>query len=141
MIQLFVRRLAAAGAALACLTAPVAGLAQAQATPSPSPSVTESQQPVVVPVASPAPASTPARRALPQPFDPLFPSGGEFLGPTIGVPTAAGVRVYGWIDPGLEISTSQQSNYPLTYNDVPNQPQLDQFVRPDRSFRLGLPAQ
>jgi hypothetical protein len=126
MIQLFVRRLAAAGAALACLIAPVAGLAQV--TPSPSPSVTKSQQPVVVPVASPAPASTPARRALPQPFDSLFPSGGEFLGPTIGVQTAAGVRAYGWIDPGLEISTSQQSNYPLTYNDVPNEPQLDQFV-------------
>jgi Putative beta-barrel porin-2, OmpL-like. bbp2 len=95
--------------------------ARAQAAPSASaPPLT---------TASPAPSSTPeVRRALPQPFDSIFPSGGEFLGPTIGVPTAAGVRAYGWLDPGTEISTSMDSNYPLTYNDVPDQPQMDQFV-------------
>jgi len=86
-------------------------------TPSPSPA----------PTSSPA---APARRALPVPLDPAFIGGGgaEFDGPTIGVPTDRGIRMYGWIDPGDEFSTSKYSNYPLTYNDVPNKVQLDQLI-------------
>ncbi len=80
---------------------------------------------------SPAPTSTPeTRRALPAPLDPLFTGGGgaEFDGPTIGVPTDHGIRVYGWLDPGIEESTSSSSNYPLTYDDVPNRVEMDQAV-------------
>ncbi len=102
------------------------GAPEALATPLPG-TVTAQVQPLTV--ASPAASSAPElRRALPLPFDPIFPSSGEFPGPTIGVPTAAGLRAYGWIDPGMEWSSSAYSNYPLTYDDVPNSPQLDQFV-------------
>ncbi len=59
----------------------------------------------------------------------MFPSA-DFPGPAylIGVPSDRGVRIYGWIDPGIELSTSKNSNYPLSYNDVPNRPELDQAV-------------
>jgi hypothetical protein len=94
----------------------VPGVARAQALTNPNP--------------SPSPATEPERRALPAPLDPIFIGGGgsEFNGPTIGVPTDRGVRAYGWVDPGVEYSTSSQSNYPLTYDDVPNKWQLDQFI-------------
>jgi hypothetical protein len=90
-------------------------------SPSPAPS------PATTPTASP---SAPTRRALPAPLDPVFIGGGgaEFNGPTIGVPTDRGIRVYGWLDSGIEESTSQHSNYPLTYDDVPNRVELDQAV-------------
>jgi hypothetical protein len=102
--------------------------AKSSVLPTPVPESTVSQNAPLT-VSSPMPSSAPVlRRALPQPFDPLFPSGGEFLGPTIGVPTAAGIRAYGWVNAGLEASTSAHSNFPLSYNDVPNAPQLDQFV-------------
>src|SRR5712692_8319311 len=66
------------------------------------------------------------RRALPAPLDPLFPDS-EYLGPTplIGVPDTdpeyplakalwtiapalkeARIKVYGWINPGISVSTS-----------------------------------
>jgi hypothetical protein len=84
-----------------------------------------------VPAASPtptaSPASAPVRRALPAPLDPIFPSA-DFLGQTIGVPVDLGNRFYGWFDPGIEVGTSQHSTFPLTYNDAPNVPQLDQLV-------------
>jgi Putative beta-barrel porin-2, OmpL-like. bbp2 len=98
-------------------------LAAALDAPSPSPA----SSPVPSPSASP---SEPARRALPQPLDPLFTGGGgaEFNGPAIGVPSDPGIRVYGWLDPGIEESTSHYSNYPLTYDDVPNAVQMDQAV-------------
>lgn len=103
-------------------------LAQASTpSPSPSPSPTPpTSATIVAPTASPEPS----RRALPAPLDPIFTGGGgsEFDGPTIGVPTDPGVRVYGWLDPGIEWSTSHSSNYPLTYNDVPNRIQMDQAV-------------
>jgi hypothetical protein len=95
--------------------------AEAQATP-------PSAAPLIV--ASPAPASTAEpRRGLPAPLDPVFPSA-DFPSPAyiIGVPSDPGVRVYGWIDPGIEMSTSKSSNYPLSYNDVPGVPELDQAV-------------
>jgi hypothetical protein len=108
----------------------VARPASAQSVASPSPSASPvgvAQTPLNV--ASPAPSRAPElRRALPLSFDSIFPSSGEFPGPTIGVPTAAGLRAYGWIDAGTEMSTSKYSNYPLTYDDVPNDPQLDQFI-------------
>jgi hypothetical protein len=80
------------------------------------------------PTSSPSPA--PSRRALPAPLDPFFTGGGgaEFNGPTIGVPTDRGIRVYGWLNPGIEWSTSHESNSPLSYNDVPNRVQMDQAV-------------
>ena len=79
---------------------------------------------------SPSPTPTPIRRALPAPLDPVFIGGGgqEFDGPTIGVPTDPGIRTYGWVNVGEEFSTSKYSNAPLSYNDVPNRPELDQAI-------------
>lgn len=97
------------------------------ATPPPG-TVTAQVQPLTV--ASPAASSAPeSRRALAAPLDPVFPSA-DFPGPAylIGVPSDRGVRAYGWIDTGIEFSSSKYSNFPLSYNDVPNEPQLDQAV-------------
>lgn len=88
----------------------------------------------------------PARRALPQPFDSIFPIS-EYLGPTIGVPDTSPIyplnqalwnhwsslkdnriKIYGWINPGMNISTSHMSNTPMSYDIVPNTIQLDQAV-------------
>jgi hypothetical protein len=98
------------------------------ASPNPSPSPTST--PATTNVTAPTPAPEPSRRALPAPLNPLFTGGGgaEFNGPTIGTPTDRGIRVYGWLDPGVEYSSSSQSNYPLTYDDVPNKWQMDQAV-------------
>src|SRR5580658_10022276 len=108
--------------------------ASAQAVPSASPSAPPLSVAQTAPlnIASPAASSAPElRRALPAPLDPLFTGGGgaEFNGPTIGVPTDPGVRAYGWLDSGVELSTSKYSNYPLTYDDVPNRVQMDQAVQ------------
>jgi hypothetical protein len=93
-------------------------------TASPTPSIAPS------PVATATAGAEPTRRALPAPLDPAFIGGGgaDFAGPTLGVPTDRGIRMYGWLDPGVEYSTSKQSNYPLTYDDVPNKWQLDQAI-------------
>lgn len=91
-------------------------------------------------------AAEPTRRANPAPFDPIFPST-EYLGPTIGVPNTDpiyplnqllwknspllkdnNIRIYGWINPSFNASTSKQSNIPLSYLIVPNQVELDQLV-------------
>lgn len=102
--------LTVASTPVAATSAPI--VAQATSTPAPTP----------------APTNTPEiRRALPAPLDPIFPSA-DFNGPTIGVPSDPGIRVYGWADLGSEFTTSKHSNYPLTYNDVPNNVQLDQFI-------------
>lgn len=88
----------------------------------------------------------PERRAKPAPFDSIFPMT-EYLGPTIGVPnsdpiypsTAAlwksipllkqeDIRVYGWVNPSYNNSTSLNSNSPLSYQIVPNRLKLDQVV-------------
>lgn len=90
--------------------------------------------------------STTKRRAKPAPFDSIFPSS-EYLGPTIGVPNTDpiylltkllwqalpplkdhGIRIYGWVNPSFNSSSSNQSNIPLSYNIVPNRIELDQFV-------------
>jgi hypothetical protein len=40
----------------------------------------------------------------------------------------SGVQVYGWINPGLNLSTSKRSNLPEGYNIFPNRLDLDQAV-------------
>ena len=37
-------------------------------------------------------------------------------------------RIYGWLDPGLLLASSQHSSYPLTYNIDPNMINMDQFI-------------
>jgi hypothetical protein len=91
----------------------------------------------------------PARRALPAPFNsPPFPFS-DYLGPTIGIPdttpdwplqkalsgTPLGeflkenrIKVYGWVSPSFNWSTSKKSNSPEAYALVPNRPELDQLV-------------
>lgn len=126
MLKLLLRCSVATGAFIAA-SLPLAVCAQSVPTPLPS-AVTAQVQPLTV--ASPAASSAPdARRALPAPLDPVFPST-DFPGPAylIGVPSDRGVRSYGWLDPGFELSTSKNSNYPLSYNDVPASPQLDQLI-------------
>jgi len=102
------------------------------------------------PAASEAPANNqePQRRALPAPLDGVLP-GSDYLGPTplIGVPDTdpvypltkalwtiapalkdARIKVYGWINPGISVSTSNRSNIPESYAIVPNRLELDQAV-------------
>jgi hypothetical protein len=133
MLPLLLQRSVATAAFAACALLPICVRAQAaptaspDSTASPDPSLAQTQP---LTVASPAALSTPqARRALPAPLDPVFPST-DFPGPAylIGVPSDRGVRAYGWIDAGIELSTSKNSNFPLSYNDVPNEPQIDQAV-------------
>ena len=88
----------------------------------------------------------PTRRAQPAPYDSIFPST-EYLGPTIGVPNTDpifpltkllwkaipkleenNIRVYGWVNPSFNASTSKNSNVPLSYTVVPNHLELDQLV-------------
>ncbi|HYW73091.1 MAG TPA: outer membrane beta-barrel protein [Pyrinomonadaceae bacterium] len=100
---------------------------------------------------STAPASSskePPRRANPAPLDGVFPST-EYIGPSplIGVPDTdpvypltdalwrlspalkkARIKVYGWLNPGISVSTSDESNIPESYAIVPNKPQLDQGI-------------
>jgi len=98
-----------------------------------------------------APASAgqePPRRAKPAPLDGIFPST-EYIGPTplIGAPDTdpvypltkalwslsptlkkARIKIYGWVNPGISISTSRESNIPESYAIVPNKPELDQGI-------------
>ena len=90
----------------------------------------------------------PERRALPVAFDGVFP-GSDYLGPTplIGVPDTdpvypltkavwaiapslkdARIKVYGWVNPGISVSTSNKSNIPESYAIVPNRIEVDQGV-------------
>jgi hypothetical protein len=94
-----------------------------------------------------APAEPP-RRALPAPLDGIYP-GSDYLGPTplIGVPDTDPVwpltqglwdafpalkkeriKVYGWLNPGGDASTSKNSNIPESYAIVPNKLEMDQAV-------------
>jgi hypothetical protein len=93
-------------------------------------------------------AQKPPRRANPAPLDGVFPST-EYIGPSplIGVPDTdpvypltkalwnlspamkeARIKVYGWVNPGISVSTSRESNIPESYAIVPNKPQLDQGI-------------
>lgn len=98
------------------------------------------------------PSQNPPRRAKPAPFDAIFPSS-EYLGPTIGAPNTDpiyplnkaiwkllpglkdnDIRIYGWVNPSMNISTSHNSNIPLSYDIVSNRPELDQWIlRIDRT--------
>src|SRR5262249_36581107 len=95
------------------------------------------------------PTSQPASRALPSPFDsPPFPLS-DFLGPTIGAPdttpdwaiqkllnqTPLGKlmkegrnKTYGWFSPGVNWSTSKDSNSPAAYPLDANRVLIDQVV-------------
>jgi hypothetical protein len=140
MLQASMRQMAAIAffAALAIS----ARAADAQSAPSPTTSPVESPAALVAPEASASPVASAAPltaasptaapmdpRKLPAPLDPIFPSA-DFPAPAylVGTPTDPGNRVYGWLDAGIEFSTSTHSNFPLSYNDVPNDPQIDQAV-------------
>jgi hypothetical protein len=92
----------------------------------------------------------PDDRGLPAPLDPIFPST-EYIGICsqlpIGVPDGDPeypleraiwkacpllkkyrIKVYGWANPGVEFSTSHHSNYPLSYNIIPNRLEMDQLI-------------
>lgn len=99
----------------------------------------------------PAAGQESKRRALPAPFfSPPFPSS-EYFGspPLIGVPATTPpyalthamqgtwlgnffndnrIQVYGWVDVGGNLSTSKNSNVPVSYDIVPNSIQLDQAI-------------
>src|SRR5258708_15840257 len=102
------------------------------------------------PASSEAPANNqePQRRALPAPLDGVLP-GSDYLGPTplIGVPDTdpvypltkalwtvapalkdARIKVYGWINPGISVSTSNKSNIPDSYAIVPNREGLPTLI-------------
>ena len=98
------------------------------------------------PQSSVSTSKEPDRRAKPAPFDSIFPST-EYLGPTIGVansdtispltksiwesyPTlkANDIRIYGWINPSFNLSSSQNSNTPEGYDLVPKRFELQQLV-------------
>lgn len=91
-------------------------------------------------------ADNAVRRAKPAPFDSIFPSI-EYLGPTIGVADTdpiypmtdlfwkvnpsikdEKIKIYGWVNPSYNASTSSNSNIPLSYAIVPNRLELDQLV-------------
>lgn len=92
----------------------------------------------------------PMRRLPPAPFaSPPFPMS-EHVGPAIGTPDStpnnlplmnalsdtdigqvlrgSRVNIYGWIVPSFNVSTSRNTNIPLTYPIVPNSAQLSQAV-------------
>ncbi len=98
-------------------------------------------------------APAPQRRAMDSPFSsPPFPSAEWQLGGVsypIGVPnlnsqypleralacTALGqwmqanrIEVYGWINPSMNLSSSNRTNYPLSYATRPNRVEFDQFL-------------
>ena len=98
-------------------------------------------------------APAPARRGMASPFSsPPFPSAEWQLGGVdypIGVPnensqyplekalacTAFGkwmqdnrIEMYGWVNPSLNLSTSSDTNYPLSYATRPNRVEFDQLL-------------
>jgi hypothetical protein len=91
-------------------------------------------------------AQEPPRRAPESPLDGIYPSS-DYLGPTIGVPDTdpiwpltqalwdesaalkkAKIKIYGWLNPGGDVSTSKNSNVPESYAIVPNKVEMDQAV-------------
>src|SRR5580698_7756222 len=90
-------------------------------------------------------ATAPApRRALPAPLDsPPFPNADWGYGgsPDIGAPDGnvyplmtalnlenARTKIYGWIAPSIDFSTSGTNNFPVSYDIFPNKIQLNQAV-------------
>ena len=105
------------------------------------------------PAAADPSAAPPARRALPSPFSsPPFPSAEWQLGGVaypIGVPNLNSqypleralacngfgrwmqdnrIEVYGWINPSVNVSTSNKTNYPLSYAVRPDRVEFNQFL-------------
>lgn len=90
------------------------------------------------------------RRAYPAPFDSIFPNSeypGSYPSPVIGVPkdptiyplTDAlwdnlpelkkhDIRIYGWLNPSFNVTSSKNSNLPMSNDIVPNQVQLQEAV-------------
>lgn len=113
----------------------------------PKPDSEPKQDPSPSPSVSPATTQSESpRRAQPAPFDGVFP-GAEYLGPVIGVADTdpvwpltkalwdaspalkkAKIKAYGWFNPGFAVSTSNNSNQPLSYAIVPNKLEMDQAV-------------
>lgn len=88
-----------------------------------------------------APKHRVVRRSLASPLDsPPFPTGDWDGAPLVGVDATAPIyplqkalglthtrlRIYGWVDPGVNLSTSKHSNAPTSYDIIPNSVQLDQ---------------
>src|ERR1700760_235818 len=89
-------------------------------------------------------AAPPEKRGLPAPLDsPPFPNSDWSYGgsPDIGAPDGnvyplmsalngakSRTKVYGWIEPGLNFSTSSKNNFPDSYTVFPNKLELDQAV-------------
>ena len=89
-------------------------------------------------------AAAPERRALPAPLDsPPFPNSDWGYGgsPTIGVPDGnvyplmtalkhanSRTKVYGWVAPSFNYSTSEKNSFPLSYDVFPNSVVLNQAV-------------
>lgn len=84
-------------------------------------------------------------RALPSPLpSPPFPSSDWTGSPIIGAPADAPdyplqkalgmannksrIKIYGWVNPSFNFSTSKSSNVPMSYAVVPNHFELDQVV-------------
>lgn len=84
-------------------------------------------------------------RALPSPLpSPPFPSSDWTGSPIIGAPADAPdyplqkalhlandksrIKIYGWVNPSFNASTSKSSNVPMSYAVVPNHFELDQAV-------------
>ncbi len=95
-----------------------------------------------------ADAEPPSRRDMPDaPFGAPFPFT-EHIGPIVGIRDtsvyplmnalyngpnadwwkANRIKVYGWVDPSVNFSTSRNSNVPLAYNIVPNKIELSQAI-------------
>jgi hypothetical protein len=94
-------------------------------------------------------------RCLPSPFpSPPFPlsdyAGGPVIGAPISVPdyltqaiqkarkkpwtrwNKVGIKIYGWVDVGVNGSTSRQTNSPASYDLIPNRPVLESGRAHDR---------
>ena len=90
------------------------------------------------------PSPTPPRRGLPSPLDlPPFPNSDWSYGgsPVIGEPDTntyplmtaldqnrSRTKIYGWIAPSVNVSSSSRSNAPEANDVYPNRLELDQFV-------------
>jgi hypothetical protein len=96
------------------------------------------------PATSASPSPAPARRGLPSPLDsPPFPNSDWSYGgsPVIGEPDSNSYplmtamnegksrsKLYGWIDPSLNFSTSSRSNAPEANDYIPNRLEMNQMV-------------
>jgi hypothetical protein len=129
---------------LADASAPAASATAASAPAASDPGVPTTQ---AVPNAVPP---WQGRRGLPQALDNVFPYQ-EWVGSAHQLPIGVNdsnpvfplekliykacpilqkerIRIYGWVDPGYNASTSKRSNIPLSYAIVPNRLELDQLV-------------